>query len=89
MKPDWLKADLKSGAGPDTRPRPPTEVMKTLTYNLECNLVLPAPEVRILYLDGTVYEILAPGTHVTHEDSEFLIWRGLYQARELNHGLSN
>lgn len=83
MKPDWLKAD-KRVTGPEHRPRPGAGGKENWSYGMRCNILLPAPGNNVLYLDGNVYEILAPGTAVIRNDCENLIWRGLHQARHMD-----
>jgi len=80
--PDWPKARKGSSAGPDCRPRLPVNATGW-SYGMSCNIVLPAPGTDVLYLDGNVYEILAPGTSIFRHKSETLVWRGLYQARKV------
>jgi len=83
IKPDWLKARNGSVAGPHSRPRHPAAPGSRWSYGMRCNIVLPAPGTDVLYLDGSVYEILAPGTAIVRNNSETLLWRGLYQARKI------
>ena len=84
INPDWSKANDRQKAGPVNRPRPAVNADPADFYGMRCNIVLPTPGTDVLYVDGSVYEILAPGTAVIRNDSESLIWRGLYQARRLD-----
>jgi hypothetical protein len=82
-QPDWLKAQNGRHAGPVDRPRLPDRSGLSDFYGMQCNILLPAPGKDVLYLDGNVYEILAPGTAITRNERETLIWRGLYRARRI------
>ena len=83
MKSYWLKAETTGEAGPGHRPRHLGEVMQKWTYNVSCSIPLPSPEIDVLYLKGSVYEIFAPCTMIRQNGSRALIWRGLYQARKI------
>ena len=86
MKRYWSKADAVRDAGPDFRPRPAPADFRPWEFSTTCNIVLPAPDTDVLYLDGGVYEILAPGTTLTRCGSENRVWRGLHTARAIDPG---
>jgi hypothetical protein len=62
--------------------------MKSWSYSMTCDLVIPAPEKRLVCVNGEIYEVLAPGTRIVRGDTEALLWRGLYRVRRVVPGPS-
>ncbi len=84
MKPDWLKADDGRDAGSVRRPHPSLCFDSMASFSMNCSIMIPSPDREVIYLDDDIYEILAPGTSVTRNDRESLLWRGLHVARRVS-----
>lgn len=62
--------------------------LKQPTYRFTCNLVLEPPKVDRFYMDMRVYSVVPSAAESVGDESQSLVWRGIYLAFEVNKSAS-